>query len=51
MNVARLFSEPVIIIFAWMILIIGMLGAAHLIGAKLPAEGAAAGAGDLFRNA
>lgn len=47
----RIFSEPIIIILSWMILIVGVLGAAHLIGAKLPTEGAFGGAGDLFRNA
>jgi hypothetical protein len=51
MNIARVFSEPIIIIFSWMVLIIGILGAAHLIGAKLPADGALAGPGDLLRNA
>jgi hypothetical protein len=47
----KVFSEPIVIIFSWMVLIIGILGAAHLIGAKMPTEGALAGAGDLFRNA
>lgn len=51
MSVARIFSEPLTIIVSWMILIIGILGAAHLIGAKMPTEGIAAGAGDLLRNA
>ena len=51
MNVGRAFEQPVVIIFSWMILIIGILGAAHLIGAKLPTDGLAGGAGDLFRNA
>jgi hypothetical protein len=51
MSLARMFSEPVVIIFSWMVLIIGILGAAHLIGAKLPTEGAMAGPGDLLRNA
>lgn len=51
MNVSRAFEQPVVIIFSWMVLIVGILGAAHLIGAKLPADGLAGGAGDLFRNA
>jgi hypothetical protein len=34
-----------------MILIIGILGAAKLIGAKLPTEGVLAGPGDLLRTA
>ena len=51
MNVARVFSEPIISILSWMILIIGILGAAHLIGAKMPTEGIGAGPGDLLRNA
>jgi hypothetical protein len=51
MNVARAFEEPIVIILSWMILIIGILGAAHLIGAKMPTDGIAGGAGDLFRNA
>jgi hypothetical protein len=50
-SIARIFSEPVVIIFSWMILIIGILGAAHLVGAKLPTEGVLAGPGDLLRNA
>lgn len=49
--ITRVFSEPIIIIMSWMILIVGVLGAAHLIGAKMPTEGLAGGAGDLFRNA
>lgn len=51
MSITRVFSEPIIIIASWMILIIGVLGASHLIGAKMPTDGAFAGAGDLFRNA
>lgn len=51
MNLGRVFGEPIVIIFSWMILIIGILGASHLIGAKLPTEGALAGPGDLLRNA
>lgn len=51
MNVARVFSEPIVIILSWMILIVGVLGAAHLFGAKMPTEGIAGGAGDLMRNA
>lgn len=50
-SLSRAFSEPVVIIFSWMVLIIGILGAAHLIGAKLPTEGVMAGPGDLLRNA
>ena len=49
--VDRIFSEPLAIILSWMILIIGLLGAAHLVGAKMPTDGPLAGAGDLFRNA
>ena len=51
MSLVRVFSEPIVIIFSWMILIIGILGASHLIGAKMPTEGIGAGPGDLLRNA
>lgn len=51
MSLARMFSEPLVIILSWMILIVGVLGAAHLVGSKLPTDGAAGGIGDLFRNA
>jgi len=47
----RAFEEPVVIIFSWMILIVGILGAAKLIGAKLPTDGILAGPGDLLRTA
>lgn len=50
MNIARVFAEPAVIIFSWMILIIGILGAARLIGAKMPDEGILAGPGDLLRT-
>jgi len=50
-GITRAFSEPVVIIFSWMVLIIGILGAAKLIGAKLPTTGVMAGAGDLLRTA
>jgi hypothetical protein len=50
-KITRLFEEPIIIILSWMILIVGVLGAAKLVGAKLPTEGPAAGVGDLFRTA
>ena len=49
-SILRAFEHPVVIIFSWMILIVGMMGAAKLIGAKLPTEGALAGPGDLFRS-
>jgi hypothetical protein len=49
-NLARAFEEPVVIIFSWMILIVGILGAARLIGAKMPTEGVLAGPGDLLRT-
>lgn len=49
--ITRIFTEPIVIILSWMILIIGILGAAHLIGSKMPTEGIAGGAGDLLRNA
>ncbi len=45
-----MFEEPIVIIFAWTIFIIGILGAARLIGAKLPTEGIMAGPGDLLRT-
>lgn len=51
MSLARFFAEPIVIIMSWMILIIGILGAAHLIGAKMPADGIGGGPGDLLRNA
>jgi hypothetical protein len=50
MRLARIFEEPFVIIFSWMILIVGILGAARLVGAKMPTEGIAAGPGDLLRN-
>jgi hypothetical protein len=50
-SIARVFSEPIVIILSWMILIIGILGAAHLIGAKMPTDGIGAGPGDLLRGA
>ena len=48
--IVRAFEHPVVIIFSWMILIVGMIGAAKLVGAKMPTEGIAAGPGDLFRS-
>lgn len=51
MKFARAFEEPIVIIFAWMVLIVGVLGAAKMIGAKLPTEGILAGPGDLLRTA
>jgi hypothetical protein len=51
MRIARVFEEPIVIIFSWMLLIVGILGAAKLIGAKLPTEGLLAGPGDLLRTA
>jgi hypothetical protein len=51
LRIARAFEEPIVIILSWMILIIGILGAAKLIGAKLPTEGIMAGPGDLLRTA
>lgn len=49
-SLVRVFEEPIIIIFSWMILIVGILGAARLIGAKMPEDGILAGPGDLLRN-
>ena len=49
-SLARVFEEPVVIIFSWMILIVGILGAARLIGAKMPTKGILAGPGDLLRS-
>jgi hypothetical protein len=51
MTLGRIFEEPFMIIFSWMILIVGILGAAKLIGAKLPTDGILAGPGDLLRTA
>jgi hypothetical protein len=51
MGVLGAFRAPIVIMFSWMIFIIGVLGATHLIGAKLPVDGPAGGLGDLFRNA
>jgi hypothetical protein len=51
MRLARAFEEPIVIIFSWTIFIIGILGAAKLIGAKMPTTGIAAGPGDLLRTA
>lgn len=51
MTLGRVFEEPVLIIFSWMVLIIGILGAARLIGSKLPTDGILAGPGDLLRTA
>lgn len=50
MSLVRIFEEPVVILFSWMVLIIGILGAVRLLGAKMPTEGIMAGPGDLFRN-
>ena len=50
MSIVRIFQEPIVVIFSWMIFIIGVLGAARLIGAKMPTEGLFAGAGDLLRS-
>jgi hypothetical protein len=50
MSLVRVFEQPVVIIFSWMILIVGILGAARLVGAKMPTEGPLAGAGDLLRT-
>jgi hypothetical protein len=50
-GITRMFEEPIVIIFSWMVLIVGILGAAKLIGAKLPTEGVLAGPGDLLRTA
>jgi hypothetical protein len=50
LRIARAFEEPIVIILSWMILIVGILGAAKLIGAKLPTEGIMAGPGDLLRT-
>jgi hypothetical protein len=50
MGLVRLFEHPVVIIFSWMILIVGILGAAKLVGAKMPTEGVLAGPGDLLRS-
>jgi hypothetical protein len=51
MKFARVFEEPIVIIVSWLILIVGILGAAKLIGAKLPTEGILSGPGDLLRTA
>lgn len=51
MTIARIFEEPIIIIVSWMILIVGILGAAKMVGAKMPTDGILAGPGDLFRSA
>lgn len=50
-SIVRVFEEPIVIVFSWMILIVGILGAAKIIGAKLPTEGVLAGPGDLLRSA
>jgi hypothetical protein len=47
----KVFEEPIVVVFSWMILIVGILGAAKIIGAKLPTEGILAGPGDLLRSA
>ena len=46
-----LFTEPLIIMVSWSVFIIGILGAAHLVGAKMPTHGIGGGPGDLMRNA
>ena len=51
MRIMQLFEQPVVIIASWMILIIGILGAAKLIGAKMPKDGILGGPGDLLRTA
>jgi hypothetical protein len=50
-RIARAFEEPIVIIASWMVLIIGIISASHLIGTKMPTTGAFGGAGDLMRNA
>lgn len=50
MGVVSFFRVPIVILGSWMILIIGILGAAKLIGAKLPTEGFFGGLGDLLRQ-
>lgn len=50
-KITRMFEEPIVIMVAWAIFIVGILGATKLIGAKLPTEGIGSGVGDLLRNA
>lgn len=45
------FEQPIIIVLFWTIYIVGILGAARIIGAHLPREGALSGPGDLLRSA
>ena len=49
-RITQIFEEPVVIIASWMVLIIGILGATRLVGAKMPTEGLFGGFGDMFRN-
>ncbi len=51
MRIVRLFEEPFLIVLSWTIFIVGIIGAAKIIGAKLPEDGLLAGPGDLLRNA
>ena len=50
MRIARIFEEPAMILLAWTIFIVGILGAAKLVGAKMPTKGIMAGPGDLLRT-
>lgn len=50
-GIVRVFEEPVVIMASWIIFIVGILSAIHLVGAKMPTQGVAGGAGDLFRTA
>jgi hypothetical protein len=50
-GLVRVFEEPVVIMASWIIFIVGVLSAIHLVGAKMPTTGVAGGAGDLFRTA
>jgi len=50
-GVLSIFRAPIVIIVAWLIFLVGAMGALHLVGAKLPVDGALGGLGDLFRNA
>ena len=51
MSIVKFFEAPFVIVLSWTIFIVGILGAAKIIGARMPTEGVLAGPGDLLRSA
>jgi hypothetical protein len=50
MRLARVFEQPVVIVFALILTVVFAANAAKIIGAYLPTTGPLAGVGDAFRN-